>query len=237
MSPIASFSRVRHRQESEGPWPLWQSITALAVATAFIAWLSEFLVGSIEPARHSLGLTETFVGVVVIALVGNAAEHSTAVSGVEKQNGSQPRDRDRFQPADGAFRHASAGPGLLRVWRSDDAGVLAAGDRFDYFLDLDRRQDQRRRRKQLARGRPIALGLRDHRAALFLSARAPHTRLPSRRGQRRGAPAQLNNDNARTCRGLPPARRDTRPASWSVWSASRRSSADAGAPLLRRAAC
>ena len=60
-------------------WPLWQSLTALAVATALIAWLSEFLVGSIEHARHSLGLTETFVGVVVIAFVGNAAEHSTAV--------------------------------------------------------------------------------------------------------------------------------------------------------------
>lgn len=64
---------------AEGHWPLWQSITALALATACIAWLSEFLVGSIESARQSLGLTEMFVGVVVVALVGNAAEHSTAV--------------------------------------------------------------------------------------------------------------------------------------------------------------
>lgn len=63
----------------EGQWPLWQSITALATATALVAWLSEFLVGSIEGARHALGLTEVFVGVVVIAFVGNAAEHSTAV--------------------------------------------------------------------------------------------------------------------------------------------------------------
>jgi Ca2+:H+ antiporter len=60
-------------------WPLWQAVTVLAVATALIAWLSEFLVGSIEAARHALGLTEIFVGVVVVALVGNAAEHSTAV--------------------------------------------------------------------------------------------------------------------------------------------------------------
>jgi Ca2+:H+ antiporter len=83
------FHLVTHRELFAGPareegvedahWPLWQSITALAVATALIAWLSEFLVGSIEVARHSLGLTETFVGVVVVALVGNAAEHSTAV--------------------------------------------------------------------------------------------------------------------------------------------------------------
>ncbi len=66
-------------QEDESQWPLWQSITALAIATAFVAWLSEFLVGSIEAARHALGLSEIFVGVVVIAFVGNAAEHSTAV--------------------------------------------------------------------------------------------------------------------------------------------------------------
>jgi Ca2+:H+ antiporter len=63
----------------ESRWPLWQSITSLAIATTLVAWLSEFLVGSIEAARHALGLTEIFVGVVVIALVGNAAEHSTAV--------------------------------------------------------------------------------------------------------------------------------------------------------------
>ena len=83
------FHLVTHRHLFAGPtdeeakpenlWPLWQSITALAVATALIALLSEFLVGSIESARHSLGLTEMFVGVVVVALVGNAAEHSTAV--------------------------------------------------------------------------------------------------------------------------------------------------------------
>ena len=70
---------VEEKRAEEARWPLWQAITALALATALIAWLSEFLVGSIETARHSLGLTETFVGVVVIALVGNAAEHSTAV--------------------------------------------------------------------------------------------------------------------------------------------------------------
>jgi len=83
------FHLVTHREIFEGLaqagsgdealWPLWQSITALAIATAVVAVLSEFLVGSIEAARHALGLTELFVGVVVIALVGNAAEHSTAV--------------------------------------------------------------------------------------------------------------------------------------------------------------
>lgn len=48
-------------------------------ATALIAWMSELLVGAVEPASKALGLTEVFVGVIAVAIIGNAAEHSTAV--------------------------------------------------------------------------------------------------------------------------------------------------------------
>jgi Ca2+:H+ antiporter len=41
--------------------------------------MSEFLVGAVEEASHTLGLTEVFVGVILVAIIGNAAEHSTAV--------------------------------------------------------------------------------------------------------------------------------------------------------------
>ena len=41
--------------------------------------MSEFLVSAVEAARSALGLTEVFVGIIVIAVIGNAAEHSTAV--------------------------------------------------------------------------------------------------------------------------------------------------------------
>jgi len=41
--------------------------------------MSELLVGAVEAASHALGLTEVFVGVIVVAVIGNAAEHSTAV--------------------------------------------------------------------------------------------------------------------------------------------------------------
>ena len=51
----------------------------LLAATALVAWMSELLVGAVEEASHSLGLTEVFVGVIVVAVIGNAAEHSTAV--------------------------------------------------------------------------------------------------------------------------------------------------------------
>lgn len=65
--------------EGETPWPMSKSLTVLTIATVAIAVLSEFLVGSIEPAAKALGMTQIFVGVILVALVGNAAEHSTAV--------------------------------------------------------------------------------------------------------------------------------------------------------------
>ena len=60
-------------------WTTTKSLAVLAGATAAIAWISEILVGSVEQAAHSLGMSSVFVGVIVVAIVGNAAEHSTAV--------------------------------------------------------------------------------------------------------------------------------------------------------------
>ena len=56
-----------------------RAIVTLLVATALVAWMSEVLVGTGEAASHALGLTSVFVGVIVVAVIGNAAEHSTAV--------------------------------------------------------------------------------------------------------------------------------------------------------------
>jgi len=67
-------------EEAHGPAePTWRSAVLLLVATAFVAWMSEILVGAVEETSHALGLTEVFVGVIVVAVIGNAAEHSTAV--------------------------------------------------------------------------------------------------------------------------------------------------------------
>lgn len=51
----------------------------LVASTALVAWMSELLVGAVTEASHALGLTQVFVGVIVVAIVGNAAEHSTAI--------------------------------------------------------------------------------------------------------------------------------------------------------------
>jgi len=68
-----------HADESGEQWSRGKAITILLVSTAVVALLSEFLVGTIENVRDSVGLTEVFVGVIVVAIVGNAAEHSSAI--------------------------------------------------------------------------------------------------------------------------------------------------------------
>jgi Ca2+:H+ antiporter len=66
-------------EHDEPEWDRATAITILLVSTAGVAWMSELLVGSVEHAAHQLGMTDIFVGVIVVAIVGNAAEHSTAV--------------------------------------------------------------------------------------------------------------------------------------------------------------
>ena len=70
-------------EEGEGhapPWSVGRSALVLAAATAAVAWISEILVGAIEPTGHELGLSNVFVGVFVVAVLGNAAEHATAIT-------------------------------------------------------------------------------------------------------------------------------------------------------------
>ena len=62
------------------PWSVAKAVGVLLGATLAVAWVSEFLVGAVESAQHSLGVTEVFVGVIIVAIVGNAAEHSTAIT-------------------------------------------------------------------------------------------------------------------------------------------------------------
>lgn len=66
--------------EMAGPvWGVGMAIAVLTIATAGVAVMSEVLVHAVEGATATLGLTETFLGLIIIPLIGNAAEHSTAV--------------------------------------------------------------------------------------------------------------------------------------------------------------
>lgn len=66
-------------EPEQTPWSVRRSIGALALAGVAVAVMSEILVGSISEAATSIGLTEFFVGAIVVATVGNAAEHWVAV--------------------------------------------------------------------------------------------------------------------------------------------------------------
>jgi Ca2+:H+ antiporter len=72
-----------HAREREGPseeaWPLTAALAALTVATGATAWVSEILVHSLHAFAAAVGLSEFFIAVVIVAIVGNAAEHGGAV--------------------------------------------------------------------------------------------------------------------------------------------------------------
>ena len=65
--------------EEHPEWSRRQAVGRLLLATAFVALEAEFLVSSLEPALEDLGLSEFFVGLIVIPIIGNAAEHSSAI--------------------------------------------------------------------------------------------------------------------------------------------------------------
>ncbi len=59
--------------------PLWQAIVLLAVATVGVAWLSEVLVQAAEGVIQGLGVSEFFLGIILVPLIGNVAEHLVSV--------------------------------------------------------------------------------------------------------------------------------------------------------------
>lgn len=80
----ALFASPHLPEEGKAPPSVSRAAIVLAVATAAIAWMSEIMVGAIEPTAHEFGLSNVFVGVFVVAIVGNAAEHATAVNAAMK---------------------------------------------------------------------------------------------------------------------------------------------------------
>jgi Ca2+:H+ antiporter len=66
-------------EQSAAAESVWPPVRMLIGATAGVAWMSELLVGAASDAAQSLGMSDLFVGVVVVAIVGNAAEHFSAI--------------------------------------------------------------------------------------------------------------------------------------------------------------
>jgi len=76
---VGDVGKEDFEPEDHHPAPMWRPVLTLLLATVGIAFMAEFLVGAAQETAESLGWSEVFVGVIVVAIIGNAAEHSTAV--------------------------------------------------------------------------------------------------------------------------------------------------------------
>jgi Ca2+:H+ antiporter len=80
----ALFTGSHMPEDGKGGASVGRAASVLAASTAGIAWMSEIMVGAIEPTAHEFGLSNVFVGVFVVAVLGNAAEHATAITAALK---------------------------------------------------------------------------------------------------------------------------------------------------------
>lgn len=78
------FASAAHAEEGEAPWPLGLALTTLGGVTVLVALVSEVFVESVQQAAEAFGMTPAFVGFIVVALVGGAAEMASAFSGARK---------------------------------------------------------------------------------------------------------------------------------------------------------
>ena len=78
------FASAEHGEAGEAPWPLGLALVTLAGVTVLVALVSEVFVESVQKAAEAFGMTPAFVGFIVVALVGGAAEMASAFSGARK---------------------------------------------------------------------------------------------------------------------------------------------------------
>jgi Ca2+:H+ antiporter len=78
------FRSAEHDEAGEEPWPMGLALGTLAAVTVAVALVSEVFVESVQQAAEAFGMTSAFVGFIVVALVGAAAEMASAFSGARK---------------------------------------------------------------------------------------------------------------------------------------------------------
>jgi Ca2+:H+ antiporter len=78
------FGGSGHGEPDDAPWPIGVALATLAGVTVLVALVSEVFVASVQAAAVTFGMTPAFVGFIVVALVGGAAEMASAFSGARK---------------------------------------------------------------------------------------------------------------------------------------------------------
>jgi Ca2+:H+ antiporter len=80
-----SVTGTKEEQEHETtPWSLWRTIGSLLGASILAAWMSEVLVGAAEGTGQALGMSQVFIGIVFLAIIGGAAESGSAIAMARK---------------------------------------------------------------------------------------------------------------------------------------------------------
>jgi Ca2+:H+ antiporter len=78
------FASAEHGEGDEKPWPMALALSTLVGVTVLVALVSEVFVESVQKAAEQLGMSQAFVGFIVVALVGGAAEAAAAFSAARK---------------------------------------------------------------------------------------------------------------------------------------------------------
>ena len=160
------FAAAEHGHDDETPWPMGVALATLAGVTVLVALVSEVFVESVQQAAETFGMTPAFVGFIVVALVGGAAEMAVGVfRRAQESAGSERGHRARERLADRAVR----GPGARAAQLcdrpdADGSAIVARRGDDDAHRDAHRlaRDQQRTIRMVRRRARPDGLpDLRD----------------------------------------------------------------------------
>jgi Ca2+:H+ antiporter len=144
---LRTHSASAREPAGEGAWPLRKGIIVLGAATVATALVSEALVDSLEAFGRSLGLSQFVVSTVIVALVGNAAEHGGAIVVARRGNirlGAEIAISSATQVAAFvapivALASGIVGRGLPLAFRPVEIGTMAVGVAVVFLVALDGR--------------------------------------------------------------------------------------------------
>jgi Ca2+:H+ antiporter len=83
-SSAAASAEPQEHQSAGEQWPVTKAVASLIIASVLAAWMSEILVGAAEGTGKALGMSQTFIGIVFLAVVGGAAESGSAIAMARK---------------------------------------------------------------------------------------------------------------------------------------------------------
>lgn len=119
------FAGAEHAEAGEPAWPIGLALVTLVIVTVLVALVSEIFVESVQKAAETFGMSQAFVGFIVVALVGGAAEMAVAFSAARK-NRLERGDRAGERVPDSAVRWPGAGASQLCRWSGADGPAILA---------------------------------------------------------------------------------------------------------------